>query len=177
MEVKTMSPTTNEKIVTIKMNDTFISRLDYLARKAKMSRHQLLKNLLDVGIDELNDFKKIGLFKLGVLARDVADFCNLKMSDPVTGDKSVPVTLDETFIAILDDLATQADLSRAQLMRNLVRVGVEGLETMDKIGIIKLMTIIRELPNHFRSVCNDGENAVIAIKNAASQNKKEVNTK
>lgn len=172
-----MCPAANEKNVTIKMNDTFIARVDYLAGKAKLSRHRLLKNLLDIGVDELNDFKKIGLFKLGVLARDVAEWCNLKMSDPVTGEKSIPVTLDETFIAILDDLATQADLSRAQLMRNLVRVGVEGLETMDKVGIIKLMTIIRELPDYFRLVCMDGENAVNALKNAAKLNKKEVNSK
>ncbi len=172
-----MCPASNEKNVTIKMNDVFISRLDYLAKKAKLSRHRLLKNLLDVGVDELKDLKKIGLFKLGVLARDVADWCNLKMTDPVTGDKSVPVTLDETFIAILDDLADQADLSRAQLMRNLVRVGVEGLETMDKVGILKLLTIIRELPDYYRSVCKDGENAVNALKNAANLNKKEVNTK
>lgn len=172
-----MCPASNEKNVTIKMNDTFIARLDYLARKAKMSRHQLLKNLLDVGVDELNDYKKIGLFKLGVLTREVAEWCNLPMSDPVTGEKSVPVTLDEPFIAILDDLATQADLSRAQLMRNLVRVGVEGLEAMDKVGIIKLMTIIRELPDYFRLVCMDGENAVNALRNAAKLNKKEVNPK
>lgn len=172
-----MCPAGNEKNVTIKMNDNFISRLDYLARKAKLSRHRLLKNLLDVGVDELNDYKKIGLFKLGVLTREVAEWCSLPMSDPVTGDKSVPVTLDEAFIAILDDLASQADLSRAQLMRNLVRVGVEGLETMDKVGIIKLMTIIRELPDYFRLVCKDGENAVNALRNAANLNKKEVNTK
>lgn len=159
-----MCPASDEKIVTIKMKDEFIARVDYLARKAKMSRHQLLKNMLDVGVDELKDLKKIGLFKLGVLARDVAEWCNLKISDPVTGDKSVPVTLDETFVDILDDLASQADLSRAQLMRNLVRVGVEGLETMDKVGVLKLMTIIRELPDYFRAVCNDGENAVKAIK-------------
>lgn len=172
-----MCPASNEKNVTIKMNDDFIARLDYLANKAKLSRHKLLKNLLDVGVDELNDFKKIGLFKLGVLTRDVAEWCNLKISDPVTGDKSVPVTLDETFIEILDSLATQADLSRAQLMRNLVRVGVEGLETMDKVGIIKLFTIIRELPDYYRSVCMDGENAVNALKNAANLNKKEVKPK
>lgn len=172
-----MCPASNEKIVTIKMNDTFIARLDYLARKAKLTRHQLLKNLLDVGVDELNDLKKIGLFRLGVITRDVAELCNLKKSDPVTGDKSIPVTLDEPFVAILDDLATQADLSRAQLMRNLVRVGVEGLEAMDKVGIIKLMTIIRELPDYFRLVCKDGENAVNALRNAANPNKKEVNPK
>lgn len=172
-----MCPETNTKNVTIKMNDDFIARLDYLATKARLSRHKLLKNLLDVGVDELNDFKKIGLFKLGVLTRDVAEWCNLKISDPVTGDKSVPVTLDESFIVILDDLATQADLSRAQLMRNLVRVGVDGLEKMDKLGIIKLMTIIRELPDYFKLVCKDGENAVNALRNAANQNRKEEKTK
>ena len=172
-----MYPASNEKNVTIKMNDTFIARLDSLSIKARMSRHQLLKNLLDVGVDELNDYKKIGLFKLGVLARDVAEWCNLPMSDPVTGERSVPVTLDESFIAILDDLATQADLSRAQLMRNLVRVGVEGLEAMDKVGVLKLITIIRELPRYFKSVCKDGENAVNALRNATNPNRKEVNTK
>jgi metal-responsive CopG/Arc/MetJ family transcriptional regulator len=146
------------------MNDTFIARLDYLAKKAKLSRHRLLKNLLEIGVDELKDLQKIGLFKVGVIARDVAEWCNFKVSDPVTGDKSIPVTLDETFLVILDDLATRADLSRAKLMRNLIRVGVEGLETMDKIGVIKLMTIIRELPDYFRHVCEDGENAVNALK-------------
>lgn len=159
-----MSPATDEKNVTIKMNDEFIARIDYLAKKAKLSRHRLLKNLLEVGVDEMNDLKKIGLFKLGIMARDVADWCNLKMTDPVSGDKAIPVTLEESFVATMDGLASQADLSRAQLMRNLVRVGTESLETMDKIGAIKLMTIIRDLPDYFRSVCMDGENAANSIK-------------
>lgn len=159
-----MCPAIDEKNVTIKMNDEFIARLDYLHKKAKLSRHRLLKNLLEIGVDDMKDLQKIGLFKLGILARDVAEWCNFKISDPVTGDKSVPVTLDESFINELDDLAARANLSRAQLMRNLVRVGVEGLETMDKVGAIKLITIIRDLPEYFDSVCRDGENAINALK-------------
>lgn len=159
-----MSPTFDGKNVSIKMNDEFIGRVDYLARKAKLSRHQLMKNLLELGVDELEDLKNIGLFKLGILARDVVRWCNLPISDPVTGDKSVPVTLDENLLARLDALAERADLSRAQLMRNLARVGVEGLENMDKVGLLKLITIIRDLPRYFRDVCKDGEQAMNALK-------------
>lgn len=159
-----MSPATDEKNVTIKMNDEFIARVDYLAKKAKLSRHRLLKNLLEIGVDDMKDLQKIGLFKLGMLTRDVAEWCNFKISDPVTGDKSIPVTLDESINATLEDLASRADLSKAQLMRNLVRVGVEGLETMDKVGVLKLITIVRDLPGYFDAICKDGENAVKALK-------------
>lgn len=159
-----MGQATDEKTVTIKMNDEFIARVDYISNKAKLSRHRLLKNLVEVGVEDLNDIKKIGLFKLGIMARDVAEYCGIQRSDPVTGDKSIPVTLEATLIDNLESLALQADLSRAQLMRNLVRVGIEGLEQLDKIGAIKLITIIRELPGYFESVCKDGEKAVNALK-------------
>ncbi len=159
-----MSPTTDGKNVSIKMNEEFISRLDYLAHKAKLSRHQLLRNLLEVGIEELEDLKNIGMFQLGILARDVATWCNLPKSDPVTGEKAIPVTLDEKLLTRLDALAERADLSRAMLMRNLVRVGVEGLETMDKVGLVKLFTIVRDLPEYFRAVCEDGEQAANSLK-------------
>lgn len=159
-----MCPAFDGKNVSIKMNDEFIARVDYLARKARLSRHQLVKNLLEVGVEELEDLKNIGLFQLGILARDVAVWCNLPKSDPVTGDKAVPVTIDEDLLSRLDALAERADLSRAQLMRNLARVGVEGLENMDKVGLLKLITIIRDLPRYFRDVCKDGEQAMNALK-------------
>lgn len=155
-----------EKSISIKMNGEFIERLDRIAEKAKLSRNNYITNLLDLGVDELEKLKQIGVFQLGLYIRDVHDSitnkCNIKMKDPVSGERPIPIKLSEEFINRLDNLAEKAGLSRHQLMKNIILVGLEQTEALSKVGIIKLAVIIRDLPETFKAICDKGEKALEA---------------
>lgn len=154
-----------EKHIAIKMNDEFIARLDKMAKEAKLSRNQLIKNILDVGLDELEKLKQIGVFQLGIYLRDLHEAIsskNKKNFDPISGERPIPIKLDEDFINRLDMLAEKAGLSRHQLLKNIIRAGLEEVETLSKVGIIKLGVIFRDLPESFRAICEKGEAALTA---------------
>lgn len=155
-----------EKHIAIKMNDEFIARLDKIAKEAKLSRNQLIKNILDVGFDELVKLKQVGVFQLGIYIRDLHESISnkhkKKIIDPISGERPIPIKLDEEFINKLDELAEKAGLSRHQLLKNIIRVGLEEAEILSKVGIIKLGVIFRDLPESFRAICEKGEAALTA---------------
>lgn len=156
-----MVTTPGEKNISIKLNDDFISRLDKIAGIGNLSRHQLAKNIIEVGIEELETLKRIGVFQLGILIRNLTEK-RIKPKDTASGEKPIPIKLDDNFIDRLDKLASKAELSRHQLMKNLLQVGLEEVEAFAKIGAIRLAVIIRDLPKSLRKICDMGEVALRA---------------
>lgn len=153
-----------EKHIAIKMNEEFIARLDKIAQEAKLSRNQFMKNLLDVGVDELKKLKQVGVFQLGIYIRDlhesISSKSRKKIIDPISGEKPIPIKLDEEFINLLDELAEKAGLSRHQLMKNIIRVGLEQTEILAKVGVVRVAVIFRDLPESFRAIFKKGEKAL-----------------
>jgi predicted DNA-binding protein len=153
----------DDRNVSIKMNDEFINRLDDIAHLVKCSRNQMIRNILVVGVEELQRFKSVGIIQLSIMIRDIHESIigksNLKLSDPVAGDKPIPIKLDGELITRLDDLAKQGGLTRHQLVKNLLRVGVEEAETMAKFGILQLSVLFHDLGESFRKFFKQGEEA------------------
>lgn len=150
--------------IAIKMNDEFIARLDKLANRIDVTRTKLMKNFIQVGIEELEEMKSIGFFQLGLMVRDVGEAIQLgkMISDQVSGDKPIPIKIDDDYIDRLDALAEKAGLSRHQLMKNLLDVGVIEFETMDKVGVMSLMLLARDLHGAFKRISSRGEKALKA---------------
>lgn len=161
-----MQSAPEEKHISIKMNDEFITRLDDIAHMAKRSRIHIIKNFIEVGVEELEKHQIIRFFQLGIYARDLSESiknkANLSSADPVAGDRPIPIRLDENFIDRLDTLANKAGLSRHQLMKNIIRVGLVESERISKVGILQLIVLLRDLPESFRKICKKGEAALKA---------------
>lgn len=152
----------NERDIAIRMNPEFIARVDKLANLVRVSRHQLMKNMIEVGVEELELLSCVGVLQLGILIRDLMNGASAgKPKDPIIGNKPIPVALDTTYVARLDKLADKAGLPRHQLMKNLLRVGVEEAESMVRIGVLQFVILMRDLPGAFREVCKAGERALI----------------
>jgi len=152
-----------EKNVSVKMNEDFIKRLDDIAHLVKLNRNQIIRNILEIGVEEIEKLRFVGILQLSLIIRDLRESilgkCNLKATDPVAGDKPIPIKLQNEFIARLDSLAEKGGLSRHQLIKNILRVGVEEGESMAKYGIIKLGLLLRDLPESFRVFFKKGDEA------------------
>ena len=73
---------------------------------------------------------------------------------PVKGEvRKYPFTIslgaDE--IALIDAIAQEARLTKSQLVRNLVRCGLDDARILKKLGIIKAVGIARDIVDRSRS--------------------------
>jgi len=148
-----------EKDVSVRLNEDLIARLDKIAGMIKVSRRHLMKDLLALGVEEVEDLQDSGALQNVILARDLQS----KLSDGQTtgvivrGGLSLPVRIDEAFLLRLDRLAKRAGLSRQQLMKNILLYAVKQTEALAKLKAINLFDIIRELPKSLGEVFNLGE--------------------
>jgi predicted transcriptional regulator len=153
-----------EKQIAVKLSDETIESLDKYAKLIGKTRHQLIKDILEIGVAEIKDLEFVGLFQLGMMVRDLHKNLKGKLGIAIKtineGEgKPIPVKLSESFISRLDELAAKGNISRHQLMKNLINVGVEHLSSLEKFGIIKVAHMIRDLNKGFKTICDLGKKA------------------
>jgi hypothetical protein len=71
--MKKTEPSTDGRRVTIWLPEGLIARADRLAEKAEMERGRLLRNIIEVGVETLEDTQKVGLLQVSLLLRDMAE--------------------------------------------------------------------------------------------------------
>lgn len=150
----------SEKTVSVKLTPQWIERLDKLAQKGDLSRHQLMRNLIEIGIKGINLSSKVGLFQIGLAIR------NLSNEPPFVEageEKPLPLKLDEKLLAKLDSFAERSDRSRHQLMRNFIHIGVEELESAARFGAFQLAVVLRNFGYAVKNIIKDGERAREAV--------------
>jgi len=65
-------------------------------------------------------------------------------------DAQTQLRTDPATLEALDKLAAKMELSRNQLMNNLLVCGVEDLQAMDRLGLIKVGVGVRNLLDRLR---------------------------
>jgi predicted DNA-binding ribbon-helix-helix protein len=58
---------------SFRVEPKFVESLDRIAKIAGVSRNQLIVNLLTVGMDELETFENLGIFRLTALMRCLSE--------------------------------------------------------------------------------------------------------
>lgn len=59
--------------------------------------------------------------------------------------RQVSMYLDAELVEMLDAAAEKADITRHKLMENLLKVSLEELMTVDKLGLFKFSLILRDM--------------------------------
>jgi len=150
----------SEKAISVKLGEQWIERLDRLAKKGGLSRHQLMRNIITVGMDGLSMSSKVGLFQVGLAIRNLL---NLPPKNEVWEEKPLPLKLDEKLLEKIDAFAKRGDLSRHQLMRNLIHVGVEELEGAARVGMFQISVAIVDIASAVKKIIQDGQKATQAV--------------
>jgi Ribbon-helix-helix protein, copG family len=63
----------SEQNITLWLEKDLVARIDKLAAKAEISRSRILRNLIEMSIDELEVVDKIGLFKFSIILQDLRE--------------------------------------------------------------------------------------------------------
>ena len=67
------------------------------------------------------------------------------------GDKqAVTIWMDKSTLAKIEKLAAKGDITRSKLITNIVEVGVEELEVMNKLGIWATARVFEDMRQWFR---------------------------
>lgn len=61
------------KKVSFDCPTAIIDRLDKIAKKADIPRSKLIANLVEVGVETIEDCQKVGLFQLSLLIRNMKE--------------------------------------------------------------------------------------------------------
>jgi predicted DNA-binding protein len=152
-----MSPRENETAISIKLDTECVDRLDRYAKKADISRHNLLRNITEVGLDHLKAFRMVGFFQIGIMLRDLKE--PKKVETPNKIEKSIPVYLPNELVEKIDEYSQAAKLNRQQLLRNIVYVGLDEIELLFKTGIAPTVLMVDKIGQAISSLIKNGEKA------------------
>ena len=63
--------------------------------------------------------------------------------------KQYNVQLEDEVIERIDRLAASLDLPRSQVIRNLIMVGLDDAEVLNKTGVLKVISVAKEVRRKF----------------------------
>ncbi len=72
--------------VVFRMTPSEIERLDRLAEKADLTRSQFLRNIILVGLDEVELLEKFGIMRSAITIRDICSWMSNKVTQAVNGE-------------------------------------------------------------------------------------------
>jgi predicted DNA-binding protein len=65
--------------------------------------------------------------------------------------KNVTMWLEPEWVERIDRLAEKAELSRARILENIVKMNIEELELVDKVGFFQFSKILKDLREGIRA--------------------------
>jgi metal-responsive CopG/Arc/MetJ family transcriptional regulator len=75
----------------------------------------------------------------------------------VRAKKQYNVQLEDDVVARIDRLAEKLDLNRSQIMRNMLLIGLDEAEVIDKAGIFSAVIFSRDLLKKFKEAALKGK--------------------
>lgn len=158
-----MSPKQDEIQFTVNLETDVLERLKSMAEHGGISRHKLMVNLLKTGIEEIEVLKHVGIFQVALLIRNMIstpESTNARKSGEVKpSEMPIPLRVDKNHIERLELLAEKGDISRQRLAQNIIKTGLEELESAKKIGLTHVAIKIRDMHDLFNNVLEVGKQA------------------
>ncbi len=82
------------KIVTLRIEESKIQRIDEFAQKMKLNRAQLVRNLISSGLDDLELMQKAGLLSMALKGRDLLELIRVSIGDDRYEVKDDKIVID-----------------------------------------------------------------------------------
>jgi|SRR5208283_191446 len=155
-----MMKTENSRTITVYVDEEIQRRLRAMAKTIGISRNRLALNILIIGLDEAEFLKPV--VKLVALATRLKEKIRNKISGTESDVKAIEVwekpektktmTLymgNDLFVR-LRKMAAITGVNKNRLIANLLTVGLEEAEALNRIGIIQVAAFGRDLREKIR---------------------------
>ncbi len=163
-----MIPRNEEKQIPVKLDDFFIGRLDTLAKRGAMNRHHLMLSFVNVWLNVLEKSEMSHVFYLALILRDLEAPLNgilrpqREFTESRLPEKPLPIKITAEDIFKIDCFANKANISRHQLMKNMIITGIEELEEATEHKPYQFATIEPLLHKSFAMIMAKGFKALKA---------------
>lgn len=157
-----MTSQVDEKQVSIKFNDLFIGRLDALAKSGEMNRNHLMLSFVNLWVNVLDESSMRGLFYISNLlrVREVQMNCTFAYEHEFTEsripEKPLPIKFSKESLFTIDALASVNHISRHQLLKTMIIVGIEELEEIADRKRYQFGAIENKLHDSFSTIMKKG---------------------
>lgn len=155
-----------EKLIAVKLNADLTSRLDSLAKRAGMLRAQLMLNFVNIWINVIENSKLAHVFYTANLLRvheaqmnSILGIYEHEFSGSRITEKPIPIKMSESDIFKVSGYANKNHLSRHQMLKTMIIVGIEELEKITSEGSYQYGSVEPELHNAFCLIMKKGYNA------------------
>lgn len=164
-----MTPRFDEKQCSVRLNEDYISKLNRLAELGAMNRHHLMLCLINVWLSVLN---KKGVmphvFNAAVVLRELQGALDgipkPDYSVYIVPEKPLPMKFTEGDIFDLERFASFSHISRHQLMKDMLMVGIEELGEITNYGEYQYGEVEPKLFKSLELIMKKGEKAFNAFK-------------
>jgi len=161
-----MSPLYDEKQIAIKLNERVISSLDGLAKNGSTNRSHLMLSLINIWISVLENVPMAGLFYITSLLRSRVQLYPgypLEFTESRLPEKPLPLKLSDSTIETVLGLASVNRISRHQLLKVMIIVGMEELEDLTDRTPFEFGAIEQQLHKSFTKLMEKGFKAFKAF--------------
>lgn len=157
-----MTSHAEEKQIAIKLNDFLIGRLDSLAKRGSTNRTHLMLSFINLWLNVLEESRMPGLFYITNLLRvretqmNRAPAYEHEFTESRIPEKPIPLKFEESTISIIDGRAHINHISRHQLLKVMIIVGIEDLETIIDNKPFQFGNVEDRLHQSFIQIMNKG---------------------
>jgi hypothetical protein len=157
----------NEKQIAIKLNDNLISSLDSLAKAGDMNRNHLMLSFVNIWLNVLDASRLPGLFYISNLhrVRDIQCFSPAyehEFTESRIPEKPLPIKFSEASISNIDRFSNFNHISRHQLLKTMIIVGIEELHQITERKAYHFGSVEKKLHDSFSTILKKGFKAHMA---------------
>ncbi|MDD2366076.1 MAG: hypothetical protein PHN84_07925 [Desulfuromonadaceae bacterium] len=167
-----MIPNTDERQIAIKFNDNLISNLDCAAKAGEMNRNHLMLSLVNIWLNVLmNNSGLRSLFYITCILRTRKKQMECKpafeheFTESRLPEKPLPLKFSDSTIFDIDSLACVNQISRHQLLKTMIIVGVEELRELTEGKTYQFGAVEKKLHKSFSTIMEKGFKAFKAYIN------------
>lgn len=157
----------DDKQIAIKLNDYLIGSLDALAKAGDMNRNHLMLSFVNIWITVLDESRLPGLFYISNLhrVRHIQCFTQAyehEFTESRIPEKPLPIKFSESSISNIDRYANFNHISRHQLLKTMIIVGIEELENITVGRPYQFGAVEKKLHDSFSTIMKKGFKAHMA---------------
>lgn len=152
-----------ETQVTVKLNDFRIARLDSLAKLGTTNRHSLMQSIVNLWLNVLASSKIPHVFYMAIVFRDLEapakrlTRSQQDFSESPLPTKSLPIKLTESAIGKIDGFANKSNITRHQMMKNMIITGIDEIDVITDFQPFDYYTIEPQLHKAFVHIMRQAE--------------------
>ena len=140
--------------VSIWLTNDFHERLKVLANARRRKPKDLANELILETFNLIKFFDNIGFVRLVIVISAITEAFEKEVVKRKENAKPMYFQFEEEIVDRMEKIAQKGNISKSQLVKNLLEVGIEEVETTDKLGEMGFVKLMEKIQNNLKKRFN-----------------------